>query len=56
MDSEAAKKSLQSSFEKAAGPLSNKVIKGFKETKIDAWFKMKPLSKDMVSEGLGHAH
>ena len=49
MDSEVAKKSLKSSFDKAAGPLSNKVIKGFKETKIDAQFKIKPLSKDMVS-------
>jgi ParB/RepB/Spo0J family partition protein len=49
MDSEVAKKSLKSSFDKAAGPLSNKVIKGFKETKIDARFKIKPLSEDMIS-------
>jgi hypothetical protein len=49
MDYEIAIKSLQSRFEKPAEPLSNKVFKGFKETKIDAQFKIKSLQKDFVS-------
>ena len=47
--SKAANKSFLDRFAKASKPLSQKVNKAFETTEIDAQFKIKPLSKDMVS-------